>query len=94
MSLPLSDTQSPSPVLRDESNPLRNSVRVAVENYLGSVEVKQLSDFYDTVLAEVEAPLLEAVMQKVRYNQSKAARLLGLNRGTLRTKLRRYNLLD
>jgi Fis family transcriptional regulator len=46
------------------------------------------------VLAEVEAPLLEAVMARVRHNQSKAAKLLGLNRGTLRSKLKQYHLLD
>lgn len=74
--------------------PLRASVRAAVTEYLGRVDAEHVTGFYDLVLAEMEAPLLQAVMEKVRYNQSKAARLLGLNRGTLRTKLRQYNLLD
>ncbi|HTQ99371.1 MAG TPA: helix-turn-helix domain-containing protein [Candidatus Acidoferrum sp.] len=74
--------------------PLRISVRAAVGAYLDHVDATEITGFYDLVLAEVEVPLLQAVMEKVRYNQSKAARLLGLNRATLRTKLRRYHLLD
>jgi Fis family transcriptional regulator len=46
------------------------------------------------VLAEVEAPMLEAVMQKARSNQSKAAQMLGVSRGTLRTMLKQYKMLD
>ena len=83
-----------SPLPTNGAMPLRTSVRAAVADYLGHVDAEQLTGFYDVVLAEVEAPLLQAVMEKVKYNQSKAARLLGLNRGTLRTKLRLYNLLD
>ncbi len=74
--------------------PLRASVKAAVESYLGDVDAALVSDLYALVLAEVEAPLLEAVLASVRYNQSKAARMLGLNRGTLRTKLKQYDLLD
>ena len=36
--------------------------------------------------------LLEIVMQFTRGNQTKAAAILGLNRGTLRKKLRQYGL--
>ncbi len=45
------------------------------------------------VMSEVEAPLLEAVMLYTKNNQSKASIMLGLNRGTLRTKLKHYGLL-
>ena len=76
------------------SLPLRASVKAAVESYLGDVDAAMVNDLYALVLAEVEAPLLEAVLANVRYNQSKAARMLGLNRGTLRTKLKQYDLLD
>lgn len=74
--------------------PLRASVRAALRDYLGSVDAEMVSGLYELVLSEVEAPMLEVVMDKVRYNQSKAAKLLGLNRGTLRTKLKQYDLLD
>ena len=74
--------------------PLRASVKTALEQYLADVDAELVSDLYSLVLAEVEAPMLAAVLTKVRYNQSKAARMLGLNRGTLRTKLKQYDLLD
>ncbi len=45
------------------------------------------------VLSEVEAPLLEVVMDYANHNQTKASQLLGLNRGTLRKKLKQYGLL-
>jgi Fis family transcriptional regulator len=45
------------------------------------------------VMAEVEAPLLDVVMRHSRDNQSKASEILGINRGTLRKKLKQYDLL-
>ncbi len=54
----------------------------------------QLStDVYQMVLAEIEAPLLTEIMAYTRNNQTKASILLGLNRGTLRKKLKQYGLL-
>jgi Fis family transcriptional regulator len=41
----------------------------------------------------VEGPLLSCVLQHTGNNQSRAAQMLGLNRGTLRKKMRRYRLL-
>lgn len=72
---------------------LRAQVRSSVENYFDLLEGEQAKDLYALVLTEVEAPLLAAVMQQTRGNQSKAAIVLGLNRGTLRTKLKQYGLL-
>ena len=44
-------------------------------------------------MTEVEAPLLEAVLAHANGNQSRAAAMLGINRATLRKKLKRYNLI-
>jgi two-component system nitrogen regulation response regulator GlnG len=43
---------------------------------------------YDKIIAEIEPPLLRATLAATRGNQIKAAELLGLNRNTLRSKLR------
>jgi Fis family transcriptional regulator len=53
----------------------------------------QPENLYDMVLRQIEEPMLELVMQYVDGNQSRAADCLGLNRGTLRKKLKAYNLL-
>lgn len=72
---------------------LRSSVEATMENYFRHLDGQSVTDVYDMVLQEVEAPLLEIVMKNTRQNQTKAAELLGLNRGTLRKKLKRYSLL-
>ena len=72
---------------------IRDSVAIALENYFAHLDGQEVFDVYEMVLAEVEAPLLEAVMKYTRKNQTKAATLLGLNRGTLRKKLKQYGML-
>ncbi len=51
-----------------------------------------IHDLYDRVLAEVERPLLKLALSATRGNQIKAAAMLGLNRNTLRKKLRELDL--
>jgi Fis family transcriptional regulator, factor for inversion stimulation protein len=72
---------------------LRDSVEKALHNYFAHLEGASVTDVYNLVLSEVEAPLLETVMHYVKGNQTKASELLGLNRGTLRKKLKQYDLL-
>lgn len=80
--------------LTERQQTLRACVSTVIGEYLSQVEPELVSDLYTMVLAEVEAPLLDAVMRKARSNQSRAAQMLGLNRGTLRKKLRQYDLLE
>lgn len=75
-----------------ENFTLRESVEVAMKNYFSQLENEQPANIYDLVLAEVEAPLMEAVMTYTQGNQTKASKVLGLNRGTLRKKLKTYGL--
>jgi Fis family transcriptional regulator len=76
-----------------QTQTLRDSVQVALTNYFNHLDGQDVTDVYQMVLSEVEAPLLEAVLEYTRHNQSKASIVLGLNRGTLRKKLKRYGLL-
>lgn len=91
------DFASQVPAAKDYSaqqdQSLRDSVERAVTNYFEHLEGHDVTDVYDMVLAEVEAPLLEVVMKYTRHNQTKAANVLGLNRGTLRKKLKQFGLL-
>ena len=69
---------------------LADSVTQAVKKYFAELKGNEPVDLYQFVMEEVEIPLLKAVMEHCKYNQSRAAVLLGISRGTLRTKLRRY----
>jgi DNA-binding protein Fis len=47
---------------------------------------------YKSILAEVERPLIEAVLEKTEGNQLRAARILGINRNTLKAKIRKLGI--
>lgn len=72
---------------------LRDSVDRALANYFEQLDGVDVKDVYNMVLSEVEAPLLEQTLKFCRNNQTRAAQILGLNRGTLRKKLKQYDLL-
>jgi Fis family transcriptional regulator len=77
----------------ENTQTLRDSVEKALESYFAQLDGQPVTEVYDLVLSEVEAPLLEVVMRYTKDNQTKAAVLLGLNRGTLRKKLKQYGML-
>jgi Fis family transcriptional regulator len=81
-------------VVQDIKQPeaLSQQVIDVVRAYLGQSSITKDTNLnlYDKVLAITEAPLLRTVMELTRYNQSRAARVLGVSRGTLRTKLKQY----
>jgi len=84
-------TQNFNQVAQQQS--LRGCVEQAMENYFKHLDGQSVSDVYEMVMAEVEAPMLEIVLKYTRHNQTRAAQVLGLNRGTLRKKLKQYGLL-
>jgi Fis family transcriptional regulator len=77
----------------EHGTPLRDSVKVSIERYFTHLDGQEVTNLYDIVIAEVEEPLLQTVMKITGNNQSLAARLLGLSRGTLRKKLEQFGLL-
>jgi Fis family transcriptional regulator len=72
--------------------PLCHSVTECLDDYFGMLNGHAPSDLYDTVLAQVEPPLLKATLTYCDGNQSRAADMLGLNRATLRKKLKQYKI--
>lgn len=76
-----------------ETTHLSAAVHGAVETFLENMDGHECTDLYDLVLKEVERPLLECVMQDCKGNQTRAAKVLGISRGNLRTKLSRYKML-
>lgn len=71
---------------------LRASVAASVRRYfedMGNTEPERL---YRRVLAQVEPPLIEETLAFTGGNQSRAAKILGMTRNTLRNKLRNYGI--
>ena len=73
--------------------PLRDSASEAIGHFLQTLDGEPCSELYDMVLLQIEEPLFKAVLNYTQHNQSHAAAMLGLNRGTLRKKLRQHGLL-
>jgi Fis family transcriptional regulator len=73
---------------RDDS--LSTTIKTLVKDYLNSVGEGGVTNLHEMFLEQVEPPLLKAVIEYCRYNQSKAANLLGISRGICRTKLMKY----
>jgi len=73
---------------------LRETVAQVVSEYLEQMDDDAaINDLYELVIQEVEASLLAVVLDHTSSNQSKASMLLGLNRGTLRKKMKHHGLL-
>jgi Fis family transcriptional regulator len=74
--------------------PLRSQTEEALSAYFGTLNGHKPGRLYELVLREVEMPLFKSVMDYADGNQSRAATILGINRGTLRKKLREYGLSE
>ncbi|MGL1919975.1 MAG: nitrogen regulation protein NR(I) [Hyphomicrobiales bacterium] len=81
--------------LNDASGSVMNldkSVRMWLENCFDSQEIQENDDLYRLFLAEIEPGLLKYVLEQTAGNQIKASKILGLNRNTLRKKLKEYDI--
>lgn len=77
-----------------DEKPLCQHTEEALDQYFATLNGDRPGDLYDLVIGEVERPLFKAVMDYTQGNQSQAAGILGINRGTLRKKLRTYSLIQ
>ena len=75
------------------SKPIEDCVRASLEQYFKDLKGVEPHAVHDMVLQAVERPMLEVVMKQAAGNQSVAAEILGISRGTLRRKLTDYDLL-
>ena len=71
---------------------LPDNIDTLLDQYFNDLDGDQPTAIYEMVINTVEKPLLLYIMNKTEGNQSKAAKMLGLNRNTLRKKLKLYNL--
>jgi Fis family transcriptional regulator, factor for inversion stimulation protein len=73
---------------------IEDSVRITLEHYFKDLRGAEPNNMHALLVTAVEKPLLEVVMHKTDGNQSKAAEWLGINRNTLRRKLRDHGLTE
>jgi Fis family transcriptional regulator len=74
--------------------PLRSQAEEALHGYFETLNGHSPARLYDLVMREVEEPLFKVVMNHVHGNQSRAATILGINRGTLRKKLKEFGISE
>ena len=72
---------------------LKESTEAALKEYFKTLNGNSPDGLYKLVINEVELPLIEAVMDFTNENQSQAANILGINRSTLRKKLKLFELI-
>jgi len=73
---------------------LKELVRQQIDQYFDELDGEMPRDLYDLVVGQVEYALLEAALAQSNNNQSKAAEMLGISRGTLRTRMKLFGLLS
>ena len=72
--------------------PLVHAVEQAIQKYLDDLDGELPCNLFDTVISEIEQPMLKTVLRHCDNNQSRTASCLGINRGTLRKKLKQYHI--
>jgi Fis family transcriptional regulator len=73
-------------------NEMARMVRKAIDGYFRDLDGEKASGVYDMVIHCVERPLLESVLHRVKGNQTHAAEMLGINRNTLRKKIKVHGI--
>ena len=73
-------------------NEMARLVRRAIDGYFRDLDGERARGVYDMVMNCVEKPLLESVLHRVQGNQTHAAQMLGINRNTLRKKMKAHGI--
>ena len=87
-----SNTKEVTAPRKEAKHCLCECVQAAMQSYLKDLDGHEAKAIYELFLPEFEKPLFMVVMQYTRGNLTKASRMLGLNRATLRSRLRKYGL--
>ncbi|MDD9823910.1 MAG: Fis family transcriptional regulator [Gammaproteobacteria bacterium] len=77
----------------DNGGRLSEQVRHSLETYFDNLDGCPAHDLYRLAMSQMERPLLDVVMKRSAGNLSRASLALGINRATLRKKLKKYGLL-
>lgn len=73
--------------------PLSVQIELAIRQYFKELGEETPCNLYEVMLHQLEKPLLMVVLEQTRGNQTRTAEILGLNRGTLRKKLKTHHMM-
>ena len=76
----------------NRDNNLKEFVRSEISEYFKKIDGYPIDNVYNLVISEVEKPLIEETLKYCKGNQTAASELLGLSRGTLRKKIKKYKI--
>ena len=76
----------------EKKTDIPDCVNQSLDQYFKDLNGENPTNVYDMVVGLVEKPLLTFIMGISKGNQSKAAEILGLNRNTLRKKLKQHKI--
>ena len=75
-----------------KENEIASCIRKAIGGYLNDLDGEKPGNLYSMVIKSVEKPLIEIAIQHTKGNQTQAAELLGINRNTLRQKMKQFQI--
>ncbi len=67
-------------------------IRQRIKTYIEKIKNTNLNDVYKTIIGTTEKTVIEEILNICKCNQIKASQLLGINRNTLRKKIKEYNI--
>ncbi|MDP2031695.1 MAG: helix-turn-helix domain-containing protein [Thiobacillus sp.] len=77
-----------------EETEIAACMRRSLNRYFKDLDGETPSEIYSMVLGAMEKPLLAFILDRSEGNQTRAAEMLGINRNTLRKKMREYGLSE
>ena len=75
-----------------KENEIASCIRKAIGGYLNDLDGEKPGNLYSMVIQSVEKPLIEIAIQHTKGNQTQATELLGINRNTLRQKMKQFQI--
>jgi two-component system nitrogen regulation response regulator GlnG len=78
---------SPQTVARESDESLEALIGNKLRATFAQMDIQELNNLYEMVLFQMERPLIRIILEKTRFNQVRAAEILGINRNTLRKKI-------
>jgi DNA-binding protein Fis len=78
----------------DDGTTLSDFTRQFMTNYLFNLGKDKPKNLYKTLVSDITRPLIVHVLNRVRFNQVKTAKILGVSRGTLRMWMKQFGLFD